>query len=300
MGPLDIQLNGAASGEGFVIVSSEAAPLSATLTLRTTDGSEGDVTCRTAPGGATLAISPTTVHLSGQPAAVQVTASAASGARNDTTVEVVQGDDVLAQFTLTAIERPLLAFRGRFQCRLATDPDPWFHLWGAESSFGMYAVQSFDPLNPNREPDEPPLDCIIRFQDTVALRTFCDPIGVTTTQIEAEVGGARVAFTTGDPMIGLPVRLGPNCKFDGRNGTFARDGFEPISDFRLSVEPVFAGRSAPAVRRPPGTTPPSGWVCPAPSWMSNMWGVGSGATAAWSARSRMRPSARTTPPTATS
>jgi hypothetical protein len=44
MGPLRLDLNGAPSGSGFVIVSSPPQPLPGTLTLRTTDGSEGDMT----------------------------------------------------------------------------------------------------------------------------------------------------------------------------------------------------------------------------------------------------------------
>ena len=153
----------------------------------------------------------------------------------------------------TAIQAPVVRFTGRFQCRLATDPDPFDHPWGEDSSFGVYAVQGPDPANP----DEPPLDRIIRFQDGVALRPFCEPIGVAVTRLEADVGGATLRFTVGDPLIGLPVRLGPNCKFDGRNRTFAPDGFEPISDFRLEIGTVFAGASAPAAPRHPGEPPGS-------------------------------------------
>jgi hypothetical protein len=258
MGPLEIHLNGAPSGAGFVIVSSPEQPLPATLSLRTTDGSEGDVECRPgAESGAKLSISPSTAHVSGMPVVVQTLASTPSAGQNDTTIEVVQGGNVLAQFALTALERPLVRFRGRFQCRLATDLDDWFHPWGVDSSFSMYAVQSADVLPPNAPPDEPPLDRIIRFQDIVAQRPFCDPIGVAVTQIEAEVAGTPLVYTAGDPIIGLPVRLGPDCKFDARNETYAPNGFEPISDFRLSIEPVFAGRSAPGAPRLPGQDRPT-------------------------------------------
>jgi hypothetical protein len=257
MGPLEVRLNDVSSGEGFVIVSGAQQPLPATLSLRTTDGSEGDVACRAAAGGATLSFSPTTVHVSETPVTVQILAATASSARNDTTVEVTQGNDVLVQFALTAVDTPLLRFRGRFQCRLATDNDDWFHAWGVDSSFSMYAVHSSDVIAPGEPPDEPPLDRIIRFQDIVAQRPFCDPIGVAVTQIEADLAGTPVAFTAGDTMIGLPVRLGPDCKFDARNQDFAPNGFEPISDFRLSIEPVFAGRSAPAAPRLPGQDPPT-------------------------------------------
>jgi len=258
LGPVETFLNGAASGEGFVIVSDQANPLPATLTLRTSDGSEADVTVRPGQtGGATLSVSPGTVHVSGTPVEVQVLATTPSDRKNDTTVEVVRGAEVLSQLQLTAIQTPAVRFAGRFQCRLATDPDPFDHQWGEQSSFGVYAVQGPDPNNPH----EPPLDRVIRFQEAVALRPFCRPIGVSVVAVEAEVGGATVSFTAGDPLLGLLVRIGPNCKFDGRNRTFAPDGFEPISDFRLEIGSVFAGASAPAVPRrssqePPGSTAP--------------------------------------------
>jgi hypothetical protein len=258
LGPLEVRLNGASSGETFVIVSSPAGPLPATLTLRTTDGSEGDVSCRASQGSvATLSISPSAVHVAGLPVDVQVLATTPSQSRNDTTVEVVRGTEVLAQFDVTAIPTPAVRFSGRFQCRLATDPDPFDHPWGEQSSFGVYAVQGPDPANP----DEPPLDRIVRFQEAVALRSFCAQIGVSVVGIEAEVGDSMIRFTAGDPLIGQPVRLGPQCKFEGRNRTFAPDGFEPISDFRLEIGSMFAGASAPAVPRsspdePPGSTAP--------------------------------------------
>jgi hypothetical protein len=257
LGSLEVLLNGAPTGEGFVIVSTAVQPLPAILSLRTTDGGEGDVTVRPGPGSAgTLTFSPTTVHVSGSPVSVQVLAGTPSQAEDDASIEVVQGSAVVAQFSLTAIEAPAVRFAGRFQCRLPTDPDAFDDPWGTNSSFGVYAVQGPDPANP----DEPPLDRIIRFQDAVALRPFCRSIGVFVTSIEAQVNGSTSSFSVGDPLIGQPVRLGPNCKFDGRNETFALNGFEPISDFRLEIGTLFAGESAPAVPRlttdPPGSTAP--------------------------------------------
>jgi hypothetical protein len=261
LGPLELRLGGAPSGEGFVVVSAPTHPLPATLSLRTTDGSEGDVRITASQGSATtLEISPSAVHVSGTPVEVRLLAATASNAKNDTTVEVVQGTgagaEVLATLDLTAIAAPVVRFSGRFQCRLATDPDPFDHPWGEQSSFGMYAVQGPDPA----DPDEPPLDRVIRFQDGVALRPFCAPIGVSVMAVEAEVGGSTIRFSAGDALIGLPVRLGPGCKFDSRNRTFAPDGFEPISDFSLQIGPggaaVFAGKSAPAVPRPSPDDPP--------------------------------------------
>lgn len=253
VGAVEATLGGAAPGSAFLIVSDAATAVPARLSVRTTDGTAGDITVRAkASSAATLQISPGSVHVSGTAAEVEVTATTPSSAPNDTTIEVVQGTTVLASVDVTAISRPALRFRGRFQCRLATDPDAFDDPWGHNSSFGVYAVQGPDPAHP----DEPPLDRIVRFSDPVALRPFCAPIGVTVTGIEAQLGGATKEFTAGDPLIGQPVRLGPDCMFDGRNRTFAPDGYEPISDFRLEIGSAFAGASAPAVARPTASDPP--------------------------------------------
>jgi hypothetical protein len=196
------------------------------------------------------------VHVTGAPATVSIHATTASSAINDTVIEAVAGGIVRAQFTLTAIQKPVLRYSGRFQCRLATDPDVFNDPWGHQSSFGMYAVQGPDPTNP----DEPPLDRIIRFQDPVDLRPFSQPIGVSVKAIEAQVGPVAGTFSVGDQVIGASVQLGPDCKFESQDGAFAQPGFEPISSFQFQVGTVFSGRSAAAVPRnqsdPPGSTAP--------------------------------------------
>ena len=253
IGAIEALLDGAPSGSAFLIVSEGATPLPATLNLRTTDGSQGTVTVRAAAGAvAALQATPASVDVSATAVDVEVVATSPSGAVNDTTIEIVQGPTVLASVALTAITKPAVRFRGTFQCRLATDPDPFDDPWGQNSSFGMYAVRGPDPANP----DEPPLDRIVRLHDAVALRPLCDPVEVQVSHIEAQVGGSTVQLNAGDPLIGEPVRIGPACMFDGRNRTFAPDGFEPISDFRLEIGDAFAGASAPAVARPSASDPP--------------------------------------------
>jgi hypothetical protein len=253
IGTIEASLGGASSGSAFLIVSDTATAIPARLSLRTTDGSAGDVTVRAKPSSAaTVQITPPSVHITGTAVEVEVTATTPSAVPNDTTIEVVAGTTVLASIDLTAVARPLLRFHGRFQCRLATDPDAFDDPWGHNSSFGAYAVQGPDPGHP----DEPPLDRIVRFSDPVALRPFCAPIGVTVTGVEAQTGGTTQLFTAGDPLIGQPVRLGPDCKFDARNEAFAPNGYEPISDFRMEIGSAFAGASAPAVARPKANDPP--------------------------------------------
>src|SRR5204863_9269754 len=108
--------------------------------------------------------------------------------RNDVTIEAVAAADVVAQFRLTAVRNPVLRFAGRFQCRLATDPDAYDDPWGHDSSFGMYSVQGPDPA----APDEPPLDRIVRLNDPVVVRPFCEGVGTTVTAIEATTNAGAV------------------------------------------------------------------------------------------------------------
>ena len=253
IGALELLLNGAPSGAGFVVAGPPDARLTATLSVRTTDGSAGEVTVRsTAASAVPLTVAPAAIQVSDTPVTVAVQATRASGALNDAAIEVVQGSTVVGHIELTAIEDPRLVFAGRFQCRLATDRDPWDHPWGINASFGSFAVEGPD-VTPT---DEPPMDRIIRFQDPVGLRPFCGPIGVSVTAIEAEVGSSRARFTAGDPLIGEPVRLGPNSVFDSQNDRFAPAGFEPITDFRFEIGSAIVGASAPSVPRPTPDDPP--------------------------------------------
>jgi len=103
IGALEALLGGAPSGSAVVVVSAGATPTPTQLSLRTTDGSQGDVMIRVAPGsGASLQISQTSVHVSGTATNVDVVATTPSAHPNDTTIEVVQGSTVLASVALTA------------------------------------------------------------------------------------------------------------------------------------------------------------------------------------------------------
>jgi hypothetical protein len=107
IGALEAQLGGAPWGSAFVIVSDGATPMPARLSLRTTDGSQGDVAIRVTPASvATLQISPASVRVSSTTTEVDVVATTLSTGPNDTTIEVVQGPTVLASVALTAIAKP--------------------------------------------------------------------------------------------------------------------------------------------------------------------------------------------------
>ena len=256
---VELLLSGVGSGQGFLIAPSGAQVFAGSLSLRVTAGADVDVVLRTAAGSATSVFFDTpAVHVTTAPTTVRLHATTASAAVNDTILEAVAGSTVVAQLTLTVVQNPVVRYTGRFQCRLATDPDPFNDPWGVNSSFGMYAVQGPDPAHP----DEPPLDRIVRFQDAVALRPFSAAVGVVVKAIEAQVGANPVSFGVGDSVLGQPVRLGPNCKFESQDGAFAQPGLEPISDFEFRIGTGFVGRSAAAVPRtdsdPPGSTAPYG------------------------------------------
>jgi hypothetical protein len=104
IGALEALLGGAPSGSAVVVVSEGATPTPAQLSLRTTDGSQGDVTIRVAPGSvASLQVSPTSAHVSGTATHVDVVATTPSANPNDTTIEVAHGPTVLVSFALTAV-----------------------------------------------------------------------------------------------------------------------------------------------------------------------------------------------------
>lgn len=246
---IDMKLNGADTKQGFVV-----AGIAAELSIKTQDGSSGSVKLR-ASGSAegNLTINPSTFDVSPDPVLVQIEDAEPSDSINDHTIEAVLEDNVISQFSFTVIQSPRIQFEGRFQCRLSTDPDGFAHPWGANSSFGMYAIEGPNPSDPL----EPPLDRIIRFHNPVALRKHALPVGVFVSRIEGALSdGSIVKLEEGDAVIGQPVSLGPQCKFDARDGFFAAVGFEPISDFEFSIGTMYSGATDPALPRLDSRMPP--------------------------------------------
>ncbi|MBK1787869.1 hypothetical protein [Prauserella cavernicola] len=110
-------------------------------------------------------------------------------------------------------------FRGWFQVRLATDPDPHDEPRGVSGFTWAY-------------PGEPDFDRIIRFQPEGAFaRVACEPeIRVGVSVAEVRVDGTAVP---GHPLDGATVDLGDRPVFEGRNGIVAEAGLEPILPFRI-------------------------------------------------------------------
>lgn len=110
-----------------------------------------------------------------------------------------------------------VAFQGWFQCRLATNPDPYDEPRGV-SGWTFATV------------DEPDLDRTIRFRNPMVPRFAGPTIGVAVSGVR--VGGAPVP---GHPLLAAAVDLLEHPVFEGRDGVVAGDANEPISPFHISL-----------------------------------------------------------------
>src|SRR5690606_11940812 len=118
-----MSLAGNSAGDGFLI-----APLGSTYPaelLLWTDAGTASVTLQASPDAAGLVFSQTSLTLSTAPSSVMVHSTLQSGAREDTTIQVLDGATVVASFTVTSINDPVVHFRGRFEARFATDNAPY-------------------------------------------------------------------------------------------------------------------------------------------------------------------------------
>lgn len=111
-----------------------------------------------------------------------------------------------------------IKFKGWFQCRLATDPDPSDEPRGVSGY--MKAL-----------PGEPDLDRIIRFHDPLVERSHTPTAGVF---IEEVAHNNHVL--TDHELVGKRFNLLENPKFYGFNAIVEDDGFEPIVPVVVSIE----------------------------------------------------------------
>ena len=110
-----------------------------------------------------------------------------------------------------------IGFSGWFQCRLATDPDPYDEPRGVSGYVHAYA-------------GEPDLDRIVHLQKPAFVRRLSPDIGVRVNA--AAVDGVPIP---GAALLGAEVELLGSPKFEGRNGVVAEDGFEPLFPFDLQI-----------------------------------------------------------------
>jgi hypothetical protein len=109
-------------------------------------------------------------------------------------------------------------YEGWFQCRLATDPDPFAEPRGRHG--WTFAFHS-----------EPDLDRFIRLQNPVAPRVEGPTVGVHVNAVR--LNGAVVAAT---PLLGAQVELIDGAVFAGENGRIAPSAQEPINPWHIRID----------------------------------------------------------------
>jgi hypothetical protein len=221
-----ISVGGNTAGDGF-LVAPRGATYDAEIALWTDVGT-ASVTLQASPNTAGLVFSQTAVNLSTAPTIVNVHSTLQSASRGDTTIQLLDGATLLSSFTITSIKRPVVNFNGRFEARFGTDggfynrnpiysatvdavvPPGW--TWGLEGEPDFVPVIGNVPENL-----ETPVGRIVRYNSPVAVRSYAAPVTSTVTSITGETSSGTETFTTGDPLIGQPVNLGPNTYLAGNN-----------------------------------------------------------------------------------
>ena len=259
---LEIRLNGDDDTEGFLVAPSGNVAFPVPLTLRTTGQTQINVDISVSPGGAGIEISPPSLQIGPQEQVVELRAVTPSLRRNDTSVLIHVNGLLEAAINLTVITRPRVVYDGRFEVRFATNSDPYNHPRGNPDGTGdgwMWALEGEPDFVPaDNVPDriDKPVGRVIRFHDPVVNRSFAAPIGVSVKAVVGLVGDTEEMFASGDPIIGMPVNLGPHSYFasnkpvsqaDRDAGRLPEeqhpDGRQPIGNFECHVGSAFSGTS---------------------------------------------------------
>lgn len=264
-----IQVNGNNSGEGFLIAPDGTRTFPVPVGLVTDDGTTVAATLQIAAGGvAGVAFSTTSVTISPTETFIEIHATSASSTRNDTVLQVLVGGTPQASFNLTAIANPEFWFKGRFEVRFATNPDVYNHPTGtaAGTAFSLIGEPDFVPADSIPTTITKPVGRVIRFHNSPVNRSHVEDIGVSVIAVKGGAGGPLEEFSVGDPIIGLPVDLGPNSYF-GENDppdtvpppveNFPAPSTSPITIFEFHLANLFSGKSDPPSHRPFGSGAPT-------------------------------------------
>lgn len=260
-----MSLQGNSAGDGFLVKPLGTRTFDGIIELRT-DAGTASVTLQASPNVAGLVFSQTALDLTTNPTFVAVHATAQSGAREDTTIQVLQGVTVVASLTVTSIEHPVVHFRGRFESRFPAgsvdyNTNPFYTAAtplsdghpGGGWTWGLEGEPNFVPTTGNvPENLETPVGREIRFNNPVSLRSQASPVVTTVDAISGQTTSGTESFALGDPVIGQPVNVGPNTYFAGnqdinpadpRPEEFRADAQEILALFEIHVGNLLSGAS---------------------------------------------------------
>lgn len=257
-----ITVNGNGGREGFLVAPSGTHEFPVPVGLKTDNGTTVQATLALTTGpGVNVQLSQTSVTIGPTLKSVKIVAKSPSKKQGDIRLDVKVGSTVRASYLLTSLPNPRLRFEGRFQARFATDGD-FFNEPRGTSAGWTWALEGEPDFVPpaNNIPTQPGMAVgrVVRFQNAVAPRPHVDPIGVKVTAVEANLGLKVVSFTSGDPVIGQQVSLGPDSYLAANEPippgpqpfeTY-QAGFEPIENFELHIGSVFSAKPAALTDRP--------------------------------------------------
>lgn len=244
-------LGGNTLGDGF-LVAPFGTNYDAELALWSDAGNVA-VTLLASPNPAGLDFSQSALNLTAIPSIVQVHSTLQSASRGDTTIQVLDGINVLASFTVTSINHPVVNFKGRFEARFATDgalynanpiytavldnvvPPGW--TWGLEGEPSFVP-----PMNNVPENLVMPVGRVVRLNNPAALRSHAAPVVSTVASISGATSAGTETFLTGDPIIGQPFDFGPDTYLAGNNSfgspqpeEYYSAAFEPMALFEIRI-----------------------------------------------------------------
>lgn len=268
--PIKMTVSGA--NPGLLISPQGKRMFPAKLGLKTIGGEIVQVKLAVSDAGAGISLGQTEVAVDSKGTEVLIHALSVSGRRNDVTINAFVNGALEGSIGITCIDRPRILFDGRFEVRFATGSGAYNHPRGnpdGTSSGWMWALEGepdFVPADSIPDRIEKPVGRVIRFHNPIAPRTHVPAIGVFVRAVHGQTASGTEVFTSGDPVIGLPVNLGPHTYFasnqpvsdvDRAAGLLPEeqhdDGFQPLAIFELHLGAWFSGASktGPYV---PGTT----------------------------------------------
>ena len=271
MSNIVIQVNGSSAGDGFLIAPDSGRTFSVQLKLSTSDGTTVNATIDATPNKAGVMLPAGPVSIGPAVSMIPIQAAAQSASRGDTVINVRVGG-AATSFKLTAIRNPEVWYRGRFEARFATDGDYYNNPRGTDGgtpgsdpglgsgwTWALEGEPNFVPADNVPTTNDKPVGRVVRFNNPVALRPFVAPVSTAVIQIQGATTTGTEVFTSGDPVIGAAVNLGPNTYLASNQPQNPADpapaestppGFEAMALFECHIDGFFSGTSASPVDRP--------------------------------------------------